>query len=545
MSHLKSLTQIEAAYYEKLKALVTKREQQLEVLKRFHEKVKHIETAYYEKLKALVTRREQQLEVLKRFHEKVKHIETVDAREYIKHPVNAFLAIKRLRQDWQYFQKVADTDHSEDMVTSLRHYISMFPTNEDIQGSHDAFLRIQETYSLPSRVLIEGIVEKGNTLSKLTADDAFLIGKRSHETASRPRAVIDWMRETLRLIADGRYEDKGMPGKRFKILDHLSWSEYLTKQYVDAHNHTLEMLKLNPNHTRVLANEEAFRKLSQTEQPSIEEKPKKEKFPTFTYMPPEDDLERFKKERVRAMELCRGETDPIPHKYDYKLVCWYKTDHPMLAIKPAKVERIYPDPEFLLFRGAVHDYEIDRIKQLANPILSRATVHNPKTGKIEFADYRVSKSAWLDEYDDPLVDIMSRRIESYTGLSMETAEKLQVANYGLGGHYDTHFDFGRQKNMKRPNGNRIATMLFYMSNVERGGATVFTNIGQAVFPSKGDAVFWYNLHRDGTGDFLTRHAACPVLIGEKWVSNRWIHERGQEFRRRCGLKPDKPDRVEH
>ena len=81
MSHLKSLTQIEAAYYEKLKALVTKREQQLEVLKRFHEKV--------------------------------KHIETVDAREYIKHPVNAFLAIKRLRQDWQYFQKVADTDHSE------------------------------------------------------------------------------------------------------------------------------------------------------------------------------------------------------------------------------------------------------------------------------------------------------------------------------------------------------------------------------------------------------------------------------------------------
>ena len=42
----------------------------------------------------------------------------------------------------------------------------------------------------------------------------------------------------------------------------------------------------------------------------------------------------------------------------------------MLAIKPAKVERIYPDPEFLLFRGAVHDYEIDRIKQLANPIVS-------------------------------------------------------------------------------------------------------------------------------------------------------------------------------
>jgi hypothetical protein len=29
-------------------------------------------------------------------------------------------------------------------------------------------------------------------------------------------------------------------------------------------------------------------------------------------------------------------------------------------------------------------------------------------------------------------------------------------------------------------------------------------------------VFWYNLHRNGEGDDLTRHAACPVLAGTKW-----------------------------
>lgn len=32
-------------------------------------------------------------------------------------------------------------------------------------------------------------------------------------------------------------------------------------------------------------------------------------------------------------------------------------------------------------------------------------------------------------------------------------------------------------------------------------------------------------------------SACPVLTGIKWVSNKWIHERGQEFRRPCGLTP--------
>lgn len=34
-----------------------------------------------------------------------------------------------------------------------------------------------------------------------------------------------------------------------------------------------------------------------------------------------------------------------------------------------------------------------------------------------------------------------------------------------------------------------------MSDVESGGATVFNHLGNAVFPSKYDALFWYNLRR--------------------------------------------------
>ncbi|XP_051959985.1 prolyl 4-hydroxylase subunit alpha-1 [Xyrauchen texanus] len=146
----------------------------------------------------------------------------------------------------------------------------------------------------------------------------------------------------------------------------------------------------------------------------------------------------------------------------------------------------------------------------------------------------LGKCAWLSEDEDPVITQVNQRIADVTGLDLDTAEELQVANYGIGGQYDPHYDSKLSNDSDfQLRGGRIATVLIYMSDVDIGGATVFPTFGAALRPKRGTAVFWFNLLANGNEDGRTLHAACPVFVGNKWVANKWIRTRGQEFRRKC------------
>ena len=41
---------------------------------------------------------------------------------------------------------------------------------------------------------------------------------------------------------------------------------------------------------------------------------------------------------------------------------------------------------------------------------------------------------------DPLVRHLSKRVHEMTDLDQTQSECLQLANYGIGGHYEPHFD---------------------------------------------------------------------------------------------------------
>ncbi|XP_055381413.1 prolyl 4-hydroxylase subunit alpha-1-like [Condylostylus longicornis] len=225
------------------------------------------------------------------------------------------------------------------------------------------------------------------------------------------------------------------------------------------------------------------------------------------------------------------------------MYCTYKNGrHPFLILAPLKVEIVNVDPYVLIFHDIIYENEIEIIKSMSKDSLSRANVWDARAGKAIISHIRTGKYSWLAKHMHPVLNVLNQRIEDMTDMSMETSETLQVMNYGIGGHYDVHPDY-----LDEPKGNvikmtgyvnhfwgnRIATILFYLSEVEHGGATVFPHINISLQPKKGAAAFWFNMLPSGLPDYKVRHAACPVIFGSKWVANKWIRYNGQIFHRRC------------
>ena len=59
------------------------------------------------------------------------------------------------------------------------------------------------------------------------------------------------------------------------------------------------------------------------------------------------------------------------------------------------------------------------------------------------------------------------------------------------------------------------------SNVKAANLAEQCEAGFSVTPKKGSAILFYSQQRDGKLDARSAHAGCPVLRGQKWVSE-WV-----------------------
>ena len=178
------------------------------------------------------------------------------------------------------------------------------------------------------------------------------------------------------------------------------------------------------------------------------------------------------------------------------------------------------------------DDEINKIISKGSPKLQKSGILSAR--EYSYTDESIRKSETAFMPDDEMTINIKKKASKYTKLPWFNAENLQLLKYNPGGKYEAHYDFFlsarnpnsiEYKKMISEGGDRIYTFFIYLNDDFTGGETEFPNLGKKIIPKKGKAVFWRNLHKDGSHNIFSKHSGNPVKSGIKYACNLWIREK--------------------
>ncbi|KAF3336957.1 putative prolyl 4-hydroxylase 4 isoform X1 [Carex littledalei] len=239
------------------------------------------------------------------------------------------------------------------------------------------------------------------------------------------------------------------------------------------------------------------------------------------------------------------------------------------GVDPSRSRQISVKPRAFVYEGFLTDEECDHLISLAKSELTRSSVADNLSGKSVLSEVRTSSGMFINKAKDEIVSGIEDKIAAWTFIPKENGEDIQVLHYEYGQKYEPHYDYFTDTVNTLRGGHRIATVLLYLSDVEKGGETVFPlaeelkhhrgahvkddtlsecaqrgiagkhqhykiratfpllhsnpfDFLDAVKPRKGDALLFFNLLPDATTDPKSLHAGCPVIEGEKWSATKWI-----------------------
>lgn len=112
----------------------------------------------------------------------------------------------------------------------------------------------------------------------------------------------------------------------------------------------------------------------------------------------------------------------------------------------------------------------------------------------------------------------------HTAFNIELAnlEPWQVTRYKRGQSYDYHLDCGCWR--EHPSGERRRTILIYLEQPVRGGATDFRALHQRIPAVAGRLLVWNNLFANGKCNYAMIHSGRPVWQGRKTILTTWERE---------------------
>ena len=399
----------------------------------------------------------------------------------------------------------------------MRKKVVHLPTDVDLERSARSLTNLLEVYKLEAGEVAVGVLDNVRTGARLAVEDIYYLASQA-AGAGQHQVSASLLREGLTRIHQNHTDNQ------MKIsMENLLFSQEQRGTQTETGEKTRYVLGKIP--------------------------PKTHDFSKMT----------TREDRVNYDALCRGE-DLLDPALRRSLFCFFSSrSDPYFILHPIAVEEVHPEPhQVLVLHHVLSDRETEGVARLAGHLMRQSGIGQEKT----LSTLRQSESCWVEDGVSPLVDRLSLRMNWITGLQTsalhdpeskkEEYEYLQLGSYGTGGYYRVHQDplfvykdnqyiaqsveaVGREQ---YPTGDRMSTLMFYLSRVEAGGRTVFPRLGVGLPPSPGSAVLWHNIQRDGWSDMAMLHGGCPVILGRKVVANKWIREVANIQTRRCGLGPD-------
>ncbi|KAA0063574.1 putative prolyl 4-hydroxylase 3 isoform X1 [Cucumis melo var. makuwa] len=188
------------------------------------------------------------------------------------------------------------------------------------------------------------------------------------------------------------------------------------------------------------------------------------------------------------------------------------------------VEFISWEPRAFVYHNFLSKEECLYLISLAKPHMEKSTVVDSKTGKSVDSRVRTSSGMFLNRGQDKIISNIEKRIADFTFIPIEHGEGLQILHYEVGQKYDAHYDYFVDEYNIKKGGQRMATLLMYLSDVEEGGETVFPAAkgnfssvpwwnelsecgkgGLSVKPKMGDALLFWSMKPDATLDPTSLH----------------------------------------
>lgn len=196
---------------------------------------------------------------------------------------------------------------------------------------------------------------------------------------------------------------------------------------------------------------------------------------------------------------------------------------------------IKENPYIVKIRRFLNTEEVNTLLNMAEGKFTRSTI--VVNGQMTHSKTRTSETAFITEngnsnkYSDPVERVLNR-VCYLVGCNRNQIEALMVVKYGDGEEYYNHHDYFKpeHQNIIADGGQRISTFFCYLSslNEDEGGETEFPLIELKCKPSKGTAIFWWNVDTNGNLLYKTLHRGNPVKskTNIKYGLNIWVREKG-------------------